>query len=139
MSRARRRLVKRLYGDGHTADARAFCRGWAALEQRLGVALEPFLTETAAAVEFGLQWQDVTGELRQAQEARQRGKGRRPTASRIASLRKRQGLSWQSYDQAVRRLEELVAPKRRRGRAGQPSGQGPNVAEQLAALQETDA
>lgn len=49
--------------------------------------------------------------LNLALEARRHGKGRRPNATAIARLEKRQGLAWQSYDSALRRLEEL-APNR---------------------------
>jgi hypothetical protein len=49
--------------------------------------------------------------LERAQRERETGKGRRPSAAAIRALEKRQGLSWQSYDSALKRLQELAPPK----------------------------
>jgi len=45
----------------------------------------------------------------QAQQAREHGKGRRPNARQIINLSKRVALDTSTYDQAVRRLQELLA------------------------------
>lgn len=50
--------------------------------------------------------------LEEAQHARHNGQGRRPSQSMIVRLEKRQGLSWASYDAALKRLEELASARR---------------------------
>lgn len=101
--------------------ARWYGQHFAALAQRFG----PFdqLTEAyaAGAAAFYTTFRQDTQTLHQAQEARQKGHGRRPSATAIARLEKRQGLSWQSYNNALTRLEAMVTKSGRRVRPGVPS------------------
>ena len=64
----------------------------------------------AGAAVLWVEFQKATRALKTAEETRAKGKGRRPNAAALERLKRRQGLSWQSYDQAIRRLEELKSP-----------------------------
>jgi len=95
----------RLLGRHDAAEGRCYSRHYAALLQRLG----PFdaLTSSFAGAVAALHvtFAADTAALNLALEARRRGQGRRPSAAAIARLEKRQGLAWQSYDSALKRLE----------------------------------
>jgi hypothetical protein len=123
-----RRLIRRLYPDGRSASACAFRRDYAALDRRLG----PFngvVNFATGVIVLGLEFQDSTRELKTAQEARQRKKGRRPSEQAIERKKRRQGLAWQSYAQALRELEERVQHRPR----------GSSLAALLAAAEESNS
>lgn len=89
-----------------------------ALEGKHGP-FDPVTREYAGAV--AAWWVEFRGDelaLEEADHARREGKGRRPSTSAIARLKKRAGLSWGSYDAALKRLEELT--KRNEHRGGDP-------------------
>jgi len=109
MSRALRSGAPRLLGNHGGAAGKWFDTHYRALLARLG----PFDAMTrdyaGAAAALWVQFREATAAVKAAQEARANGKGRRPSTAAVERLRRRQGLSWQSYDQAVKRLEELSA------------------------------
>jgi len=124
VSGALQRLVRRMFLDGRAPVAVAFRREFRALEQRLGPFDDVTAQHAAGVVTFALEFQSNTADLQRLQEARARGRGRRPTAAAVERMRRRQGLSWGSYESALRRLEEL-APHRR--------GDGPDLHDLLNA------
>jgi hypothetical protein len=111
-----RRLIQRLYPDGRSASACAFRRDYAALDRRLGP-FDGVANFATGVIVLGLEFQDATRELKTAQEARQRKKGRRPSEQAIERRKRRQGLAWQSYAQALRELEERVKRMNSNGHA----------------------
>jgi hypothetical protein len=115
VSRALRRLIRQMFPDGRCAKAVAFRRDYRMLDKQLGPFDEAMLPHAAGVVIFQHAFQDATREVQRMQEARAHGRGRRPTAAAIERLKRRQGLSWQSFDQARRRLEELAASNPKRG------------------------
>jgi hypothetical protein len=112
MSRALRCGAPRLLGYHGGVTGRWFQAQYVALERRLGP-FDPILRNYAGAI--AALWvtfrQDATA-LQDAERARRQGRGRRPSTQAISRLKKRQGLSWGSYDAALRRLEELAAQRR---------------------------
>ena len=109
MSRRLRSGGERILGRHDGARGRTFDAHFRALVLRLG----PFdrLARSYASATAAL-WCDFTDTehiLTDAQRQRREGKGRRPSVSQIARLQKRQGLAWQSYDGALKRLEELAS------------------------------
>lgn len=117
MTSALRVLMRRMFSDCRSTEAYAFRRELRAIEKRLGPFDDVTLQYAAGVAVFGLDFQAVSAAVRQAQGKRARGKGRRPAAAAVERLKRRQGLSWQTYDSAMRRLEELVRtpPLRRSG------------------------
>jgi len=117
MSRALRSGAPRLYGRHDGARGRAFHVQFKALEARYGP-FDPLTRQYAAGA--AVQWaefQASSRDLQAAELARATGRGRRPSAALIARLKRRQGLAWGSYDQAVRRVEELAVRTKRPGDA----------------------
>lgn len=109
MSHALPSGVPRMFRNHAGLAGRWFREHYTALEQRLGP-FDPVSRQYAgAAAALWVTFRQDTTALDEAERARRQGKGRRPSTSAIARLKKRQGLSWQSYDAALRRLEELAA------------------------------
>ena len=111
MSRPLRRGVPRVFRSHAGERGHWFRSQYRALEERLG----PFdgLTRQFAASCSALyvEWRSDVRAEEEADRARREGKGRRPSAAVLARLKKRAGLSWQSYDGSLRRLEELAGRK----------------------------
>ena|SRR5690349_6451164 len=109
------RFVRATFGDGRRRDALAFVRDYHALERRNGPFDDDVLAQQAiGVVMFHHEFQASAGGLRRAQEQRTQGKGRRPSPREIERLKRRMGLSWQTYDAALRRLEDLAAARKPR-------------------------
>jgi hypothetical protein len=109
-----RSRIKRLLGDYRSADARLAKEHRRALEAHFGP-LSPLAADYAEIVSVlrtRLAWsfQATTG----ARTQRERGRGRRPGLVAVERCLRREGLQFGSYDQALRRLEELCARNSRR-------------------------
>jgi hypothetical protein len=99
-----------MLGRHDGAQGRAFDAHYRALEEQHG----PFTSQlskqyAAAAAAWWSQFQSETRSVKQAEDARMNGKGRRPSDRDIARLKKRQGLSWQSYEKAIVKIEAWAA------------------------------
>lgn len=99
----------RMFREHSGTRAGWFRAGYAGLADRFG----PFVDEATRAYASGVAalfvtFRQDTVALDDAVRARQQGRGRRPSASAITRLEKRQGLSWHSYDRALQRLEQLT-------------------------------
>ena len=93
------------------ARGRWFREQFGALEARFGL-FDSVARHYAAGV--AVLWCDFrqdTLALEEAENARRKGRGRRPSTQAVARLKRRQGLSWGSYDSALRRLEELMVTR----------------------------
>jgi hypothetical protein len=102
--------MRRLFADCRSGEACQFRREYRALEKRHGGAFDESVVPYAvAAIELHGQFLRASRLLRTAEAQRMNGKGRRPSAAAVERLRRRQGLSLGSWDQAMRRLEELAA------------------------------
>ena len=91
-----------------------------ALEDRYGplCPLAAFQADVTASF-MNTLWQAMI-RMNQGTAKRNRGRGRRPSLDTLGRLDKRQGLDYSTYDQALRKLEELVGqngsvPKPRSG------------------------
>ena len=115
-------VMRYLFPDCRSAEASRFRREFRAVEKRLGPFDAVALHYAAGTVVFGIEFQTATAAVQRAQDARTNGKGRRPTAAAVERLKRRQGLSWQSYDSAMRRLEELTRTNKRGGLASYLAG-----------------
>src|SRR5205809_877647 len=105
--RLARTLVRNLFADGRSELACAWRREFRALERRYGPFDDVMQSQAAGAAMFFVEFQRDTRGLNAADATRTNGKGRRPSAAAIRSLKKRMGLSWASYTTAVGRLEEM--------------------------------
>ena len=106
-------LMRHLFPDCRSAEAAHFRRECQALEKRLGPFDDVTLQYAVGVVTFSLAFQSDSKARQRAELARTLGKGRRPTVAAIERLKRREGLSWGSYDQAMKRLEELAKAPRR--------------------------
>lgn len=97
---------------------------FAALRERYGPFDAVARCNAAAAAVLWVEFQTATAAVQAAEDVRARGKGRRPSAAGIEKLKRRQGLSWGSYQQAERRLEELAARRN--------DHRGPSLADVMA-------
>jgi hypothetical protein len=83
-----------------------------ALKAKLG----PFdaVTRAYAQAATAMWWSfaQATMELGDLEAKRRTGRGRRPSVQAVERLRKRQGVAFQSYDAALKRLEELAVSHR---------------------------
>ena len=110
------RFIRATFGDGRRKDALAFVRDYNQLEKRLGAFEDGVVIQFACGVVmFQHEFQTAAALVRRTQDARSTGRGRRPSAREIERAKRRMGLSWQSYDSALRRLEELAKEAPRRG------------------------
>jgi len=98
-----------LLGNHGGAAGKWYDSHYRALRQRFGPFDEITRQYVGGVAVLWVQFREVMVAVKVAQEARANGKERRPSASAVERLRRRQGLAWGSYDQAVRRLEELSA------------------------------
>jgi hypothetical protein len=102
--------VPRLYGRG-SGRHRYYNAIFRELEGRFGPFDAIARSQAAATATFWAEFRSDTEALSLAEHARRLGKGRRPSAARIVQLKRRRALSWGSYEQGVRRLEELAAAR----------------------------
>jgi len=109
-------------GSHKGAPGARYSRHFRALESRWGP-FDPIAREYAAAVSaLFVAFRSATETLQAAQATRERSGNRRPHPKELERLKKRQGMAFRSYDQALTRLEALS------GGAKKPM----NVAEVLA-------
>lgn len=113
MSRALRSGAPRVLGRHDGAAGGLFDVHYRALQETHGPFTALLRQYAGSAAAWWAQFVMDTRAVKQAEDARLHGKGRRPGAAAIARLKKRQGLSWQSYEQAARRLEEMASARRR--------------------------
>jgi hypothetical protein len=114
-TRGRRALqggAPRMFGRHDGASGRWYQEHYRALLQRFGPFDALVRSYAAGAAVLWVEFQKATRALKTAEETRMKGKGRRPNAGAVERLKRRQGLSWQSYDQSIRRLEELTSGRR---------------------------
>ncbi len=107
----RRRLrgnLPRLLGDHRSREGQIYRAHFAALEKRWGPFDELGQQYAGAVAAAWLEWLQAGKALALARQQRDRGRGRRPSAGGISRLQRRQGLSWATYDQALRRLQALA-------------------------------
>src|SRR5437870_11707474 len=111
MSRRLRGDAPRMFARHDRAAAQWYGRHFRELADKLGPFDSVTRTYAGAVAALWVTFRRDTITLEDAQRARQAGRGRRPSTSAIIRLEKRQGLSWGSYDAALRRLEELSASR----------------------------
>ena len=112
MSRALRGGAPRMFGNHHGAAGKWYSQHYAALLKQLGPFDGVTRAYAGAAAALWVTFKQDTQALIDAERARRQGRGRRPSTQAIARLKKRQGLSWGSYDAALRRLEVLAAQRK---------------------------
>src|SRR5688572_4221434 len=105
MARALTSGMRRLLTNHRSSDGAIYRTHFKALAERFG----PFDSiGKFYASGVSLLWVELQQNIRALEEAARRraeGRGRRPSVARVSHLRKRQALSWVTYDQALRRLE----------------------------------
>lgn len=111
--RGLRHGTPRLYVDHRTSNAIIWRRHFLALRKRFGIVEKIALDFAAGTAAAYASWHAVTAELGATEQRRAIGKGRRPSGQAIERLRRRQGLEWNKYESALRRLEELTAANRK--------------------------
>jgi hypothetical protein len=110
--RQRRFGFHRRFPDHRVSEARAFSAHLRDLHGHYGP-LEGLAADYAELVAFlRVNLAGSMARLAEAQQKRETGTGRRPSVYDIGRLLKRVGLEFGSYDQALRRLEELAQPRR---------------------------
>ena len=113
MSRALRGGAPRMLGRHDGAAGRWYHAHYRALAQQLGPFDDVTRAYAGSTAALFVTFKRDTEALVDAERARHAGKGRRPSNQAIARLKKRQGLSWGSYDAALRRLQEMAASRPR--------------------------
>lgn len=119
-----------MLGRHDGAAGRWYHAHYRALVRQLGPFDDVTRTYAGAVAALFVTFRRDTEALTDAERARRDGKGRRPGVQTIARLKKRQGLSWASYDAALRRLEVL---------AGQSTAQSDPLAAVRRAVEEANA
>jgi len=110
VGRRLRGAVPRMFKSHTGARGHWYREHYRALQQKHGP-FDPVAREYAGAVAaWWVEFRTDTLALESAEQERREGKGRRPSTSAVARLKKRAGLSWGSYDAALRRLELLAGP-----------------------------
>ena len=123
MSHALRSGAPRILGSHDGSRGRWFDAQYRALEAKYGP-FDRFTKQYAAGVAANfVEFRGASEALHKAQVQRKVGKGRRPNQLAISRLQKRAGMSWQSYDQSLQRLEALCQRK--------PSPASPPTREEL--------
>lgn len=113
MARALRSGARRVLGNHGGARGKSFDAHYRALRARLGPfdgVTRDYASATAAAF---VAYLDAEVAVTRATRLRDGGRGRRPSVQALERLRRRQGLSWGTFDGALRRLEELAASRPR--------------------------
>ena len=115
MAKGQRRIrgVARRFADYRTSEARASTKYQRTLAEHFG-AMSPLARDYAELV--AVQRVVVAQSMRRYSDAltkREGGTGRRPSISDLGRLLKRVGLDFSSFDQALRRLEELSKAERK--------------------------
>lgn len=100
-----------MFGSHAGARGRWYAGHYAALVAKFGP-FDPMVRQFAGSVAaLWSEWRSDTVAVEEAERARRNGKGRRPSVQAVARLKKRAGLSWGSYDAALRRLEGMAADR----------------------------
>jgi hypothetical protein len=107
-----RTLVRAMLGDLRRSEPKRCIREVGALEQRFGPFDAVALRQAVHTAIMAFRVEKTTAALRRHEEARQRGKGRRPSLAIIERLQRRQGLSQQTYEASLVRLEALATKAR---------------------------
>lgn len=108
MSRRLRSGAPRMLGHHGGRRGRWFDEHYRNLIGRFG-SLDGVLRDYAGGLAtLWIAWREATEALVVAQEARRKGKGRRPSVAQIERLKNRQGKAWDAYDSALRRFEGLA-------------------------------
>ena len=102
--------ARRMLGRHDGPWGRRFNDHYRALRARYGDLTDPLVRAYASAVAAAWvgYWRSQEA-LAAAQQQRERGRGRRPSAARVNQLQKRKGLEWDDYNKALAKLEVLVA------------------------------
>ena len=109
MSRPLRGGLRRLFPDHRSAVARAYRAHYLHLAEQFGPFPTGFLAGFASRVASAyVRALDSSRDLAQARAARERGRGRRPSAADVRRLAKRSGLDEGSYDAMLASLRELA-------------------------------
>jgi hypothetical protein len=90
---------------------------WRSLKAKYGPFDGPTRAYAEAVTAMWWSFTQATMDLAELEAKRRQGRGRRPSVQAIERLRKRQGVAFQSYDAALRRLEELAATRKTPGLA----------------------
>jgi len=109
MTRPLKGGAPRALGTHAGIEGRLYRRAYEALEAELGPFSAFGRLEAGRVAALYVQLQAATTALVQAQRARRMGKGRRPNVHQVERLARRQGLVNGDYNQALTRLQELVA------------------------------
>lgn len=112
MTRRLRGGAPRAYADHRGTTGRLYAAHYAALVERFGPFDELGRDYAGAVAALWVAFRLATEGVKAAEAQRAKGKGRRPSAAGVERLRRRQGLAWGSYDQAVRRLEQLAGDRK---------------------------
>jgi hypothetical protein len=113
MSHALSRHVPRVYADHRRPDGREYRRHFLELTERYGPLDGVARSFASGVARLWVGYLQDSAAVDAAVRAREVGTGRRPSVALIARLRKRQGLSWGSYDSGLKRLEELAGDRPR--------------------------
>lgn len=113
MSRGLRGGAPRMLGSHGGAAGKLYNRIYGGLAEQFGPFNEVMRFHAGATAALGVTFQQGTEALNDARRARGEGKGRRPSASLIARLEKRQGLAWQSYSAALEKLQAMASNRPR--------------------------
>lgn len=109
------------------ADARMLRAFYRDLEARYGPLIEVVMREHARlTTEAWWTARQASGSALVEAAKREHGRGRRPSLAAVDRRFKRQGLGLETFDQLLRRLEELTKSNRRR-----PPSNGTELLEQL--------
>jgi hypothetical protein len=83
------------------------------LKERYGPLDQAGLDYAAAVASLWVTYRQASRSLAEVQRKRDVGRGRRPNLQAVERARKRQGLAFASYDQALRHLRELTRERLR--------------------------
>lgn len=96
----------RLLGDHSGRRGRLYDRKFKALAQEYALdgELRAWRDDLGAVSVLWVEWVQTTRDLETARRARERGRGRRPSASAIVRLQKRASLAWDTFARAEEAL-----------------------------------
>jgi hypothetical protein len=113
MSRGLKGGAPRLLGRHDGAAGRLYNRQFRALSEEFGPFTGVMRFHAGGTAALFVTFQQATEALNDARRDRSEGKGRRPSASLITRLEKRQGLAWQSYSAALEKLQAMASSRPR--------------------------
>jgi hypothetical protein len=103
---------RRLFRSLLRQHPRATRAHWRSLKAKYGPFDGPTRAYAEAVTAMWWSFAQATMELGELEGKRRNGRGRRPSVQAVERLRKRQGVAFQSYDAALRRLEELAGSRK---------------------------